>query len=328
MAEQMKTNDLLRYIRCTTGSETYAMDMASVYSIQRSDNLLLEPSADGILGRFPVRDEQAPVYGLAESLGQPGQSKYTGRRVVLLNPLPGRIGMWGLLVDQVSQVVSTTRQALSPLPVALCGGVDRYFEAVLLAGDELVLMLEPAGIHPDRSRSPEGVMPASVFMKPLVGDPPERRLPSARASRQQKQLIVFTLPGEEYGLQFALSITQVLEILAPLPVIPVPGAAPYLHGLVNWRNRPVPMIDLRRRLDLTGASEPGLARLMVVRAVSRKQEQVFGFLVHPVMHMLRLPVDYRASGSLVPIPAQFVKSVVEIDGKLTVIPYVSNILTV
>ena len=86
------------------------------------------------------------------------------------------------------------------------------------------------------------------------------------------------------------------------------------------------MVDLRVRLGLSSASELELARLMVVRAVSKKQEQVFGFLVQPVMHMLRFPVDYRAGASPVTIPEPFVKSVVHIDGKLTVIPELGKIL--
>ena len=228
MVDLLKTNDSLRYIRCTTGSETYALDMASVYSIQRSDNLHLEPVAENALGWFPVRDEQAPVYGLAESLGRSGQAQSNGRRVVLMNPLPGSIGMWGLLVDQVSQVFTTTHQALSPLPAALCGGNDRYFGAVIQAGDELVLMLEPAGIYPDRHLSGVSVPPVPSFTPLSSGDPPERQAAVRRATRQPKQLIVFALPGGRDDLQFALSITQVLEILAPLPVIPVPGAAPYI----------------------------------------------------------------------------------------------------
>jgi chemotaxis signal transduction protein len=336
MADLMEKHDLLRYIRCTTGSETYALDMASVYSIQRSDNLHLEPGVKNTLGWFPVRDEQAPVFGLAESLGHPGQSQFAGRRVVLMNPLPGKTGMWGLLVDQVSQVFSTSYQALNPLPGALCAGEHRYFGAALQTEDELVLMLEPAGIYPP------GIYPAGVYLDqplPVAGDIREVRFAkepvskpaggqaaAARRIRGQKQLIVFALPGENHKLQYALSITQVLEILAPLPVIPVPGAAPYIPGLVNWRNHPVPLIDLQRRLGLEVVRAPDLARLMIVRAQSKKREQVFGFLVDPVIHMLRLPVEYRAGNLQANIPEQFVKSVVEIDGKLTVIPELSNLL--
>lgn len=327
MADLMKTNKPLRYIRCTTGSETYALDMASVYSIQRSDNLHLEPVAENTIGWFPAREERAPVYSLAESLGHRKQMNNAGQRVVLMNPLPGATVVWALLVDQVSQVFTTTPEALSSLPAALCAGTERYFRAVLHAGDELLLMLEPAGIHPVKPLATTIHLPAASDVTPSIGNEPIKLAEPARKNRPLKQLIVFALPGEKEPLQFALSITQVLEILAPLPVIPAPGASPYILGLVNWRSRPVLLVDLTRRFNLANDSDPSMSRLMIVRDTSKKHEQVFGFFVHPIIHMLRLPVNYRDCRSQVSIPEPFVRCVVEIDGKWTVIPELSKILT-
>jgi hypothetical protein len=65
---------------------------------------------------------------------------------------------------------------------------------------------------------------------------------------------------------------------------------------------------------------------MVVRATFKAQEQVFGFPVHPVVRMLRLPDDYRPQCSQSIVPAKFVKRVVEIDGQPMVLSEISNIL--
>jgi len=326
MADLENTNNILRYIRCTVGSEIYALDMTSVYSIQRSDNLQLEMAANNTqVGWFNIRDASVPVYSLANCLGYTRQTNLTGQRIVLMNALPGTTEMWALAVDQVSQVYITTAQALRQLPAVLCAGLERYFRAVLCAGDDLILMLEPAGIHPDRP-----------LMAPAIFQPTRDRELSDVISAggaavggrrgQQQQLIEFALPEVKDDYKFALSITQVLEILAPLPVIPVPGAAPFILGLINWRNRPIPLVDLTRRFVMTSVGDPAAHRLMIVRDASKKQEQIFGFFVHPSIHMLRLPVVYKTGAVPVAIPKAFVKGVVEIDGKLTVIPEISRIL--
>jgi len=134
------------------------------------------------------------------------------------------------------------------------------------------------------------------------------------------------LPETLGDLQYALSITQVLEILAPLPVIPVPGSPPGILGLVHWRDRAVPMLDMSRRFDLPGTNGHVNGRLMIVRSVFRKREQVAGFIVHPAIRMLRLPVNYNAGCTQALIPAKFVKGVVEIDGQVTIFPDISRIL--
>ncbi len=250
MVDQALTNKIFRYIRCTAGDETFALDMDAVYSIQRSDNLQLDPMVPHAIGWFPLRDAQLPVYSLCERLGMAKNGQTAAGRVVLMSPLPGQVAMWGLAVDQVSQVFTTNPDALSPLEEALCTGSERYFSAVLRQADDLYLMLEPASLHPDRPvpLAPKYYKNNQAAPSPASSD---QYFPRAAVQQtQQKQLIVFSLPGLEGSLQFGLSITQVLEILAPLPVIGLPGAPDYILGLVNWRDRPVPLVDLPVRFGL------------------------------------------------------------------------------
>jgi len=327
MVDQGLTNKILRYIRCTAGDETFALDMDAVYSIQRSDNLQYDPLAPAAIGWFPLRDERVPVYLLSERLGMSKNGQSAAGRVVLMSPLPGQVAMWGLAVDQVSQVFTTNLEALSPLQAALCTGSDRYFSAVLRQADNLYLMLEPASLHPDRSVSVAPKHYQHSLASQLSANPVQHFSGVGSAQTQQKQLIVFSLPGVEEGLQFGLSITQVLEILAPLPVIGLPGAPDYILGLVNWRDRPVPLVDLPVRLGLAASAEPGSPRLMIVRDASRKQDQIFGFLVRPNIQMLRLPVDYRAVGTKFEIPKKYVKGIVEIQDQITILPDISKVVS-
>ncbi len=48
-------------------------------------------------------------------------------------------------------------------------------------------------------------------------------------------------------------------------MIPIPGAFPYVLGLVNWRNYPVPVVDLDAGLGLAASPANGQSRLIIAR---------------------------------------------------------------
>lgn len=54
----------------------------------------------------------------------------------------------------------------------------------------------------------------------------------------------------------AIDAAQVLEILRPQPITPVPRARRTVAGLVNVRGQILPVIDLRIRLGVAATGEP------------------------------------------------------------------------
>jgi len=62
----------------------------------------------------------------------------------------------------------------------------------------------------------------------------------------ETQLVVFKLDKEEY----ALSILQVQEIKRVTDITRVPNAPDYIKGVLNLRGSIVPVIDLKKRLNL------------------------------------------------------------------------------
>lgn len=72
-------------------------------------------------------------------------------------------------------------------------------------------------------------------------------------------LVVLRLDGREY----ALPVADVEEVLPMVAMVPVPGAPPWLAGVINLRGRTVPVVDLRTRLGLP-PTEPGLRTPILV----------------------------------------------------------------
>lgn len=80
------------------------------------------------------------------------------------------------------------------------------------------------------------------------------------AAQSRDMVLIFRLLGEA----FALSVSCVHEILDPIPVTYVPNAPGFAPGLVNVRGSIVPLIDIRRRLDMPPATAATSSRQIVL----------------------------------------------------------------
>ncbi len=303
----------LRYIRCTVGADVYALDMSHVFSIQRSDALRRNPGAGLLAGWFPFRQQKIPVFDLAVRMGQKGRV-ITSPRVILMNPLSGMEQAWGLMVDQVSEIITADAQAVVHLPGLSPAG--SLFYRAINAESELLLLLEPERIVAESKDEYE--TPAPHIPAPQSGQVIAQR---ANDALRANQLLLFTLSGSAARINFAVSTVQVLEILAPLKLLPVPEAPREILGYVRWRNRAVPVIDWIARMGLPGQVDLRRARMMIVRAGSGPQaEQKFAIFVNPGIRILRLPVKYRKCDAGPAIPERLIKGMIEIERQVTVIP--------
>lgn len=101
--------------------------------------------------------------------------------------------------------------------------------------------------------------------------------------------VVFQVGAAEY----VLPATDVLQMESFAGATPVPGAAPYVSGLVQVRGRVVPVIDLRVRFGLP----PGETSLDSRIVVCERDGRVVGLLVDRAREVTSI-----ALGDLVPPP--------------------------
>ncbi|MDI6871996.1 MAG: chemotaxis protein CheW [Bacillota bacterium] len=88
------------------------------------------------------------------------------------------------------------------------------------------------------------------------------------------QLVVFHLSGVEY----AVTIDQVQEIINVAEITRVPRAPSFILGVFNLRGKVLPAIDLKQRLSLGVTTVGETSRLVVVKV----GEHVAGLLVDGV----------------------------------------------
>lgn len=310
----MTKDSALRFIRCWASERTYALDMEWVRSIQRIDQLQRSPGERGEIGWLRTAGMAVPVWALAERLGTAVHEDGASQRVIVLNDA---VRPWGILVDRVSQVTAVTPSHSFPMPDLAINREKPYFSGVLLWQDKLLLRLAPDVLHPDAAITP------LLDVAPPTNGKVDVRAENGRLSTDKTgQIVVFKLPirSQENGdLSFALSITQVPEVLDPMPTIPIPNAPSYVQGLINWRNRPVTAIDMGGWLGLTDKMEKhGRLRLMIARTM--ESDTLIGFLTRPSIQILRLPLPHQPAGDSLPLDGKLLRGVVKSKGDTIVIP--------
>ena len=92
--------------------------------------------------------------------------------------------------------------------------------------------------------------------------------------------LVFTLEDEEY----AISVTDVREIIGAIPITRVPGVPDSVRGVINLRGKIIPVADLRIRFNLQAVDHGARTCIIVVRARGAE----FGLVVDKVLEVARI----------------------------------------
>ncbi len=94
------------------------------------------------------------------------------------------------------------------------------------------------------------------------------------------QWVTYQLEDEYYGI----NVMQVQEVLRMTEIAPVPGAPPYVLGIINLRGNVVTVIDTRMRFGLSATEPDDRARIIVVEVSGH----VIGMLVDCVAEVVYL----------------------------------------
>ncbi len=92
--------------------------------------------------------------------------------------------------------------------------------------------------------------------------------------------VTFRLEEETYGI----NVMQVQEVLPMTEIAPVPGAPPYVMGIINLRGNVVTVIDTRMRFGLVQREPDQACRIVVIEA----GDQVAGILVDSVAEVIEV----------------------------------------
>lgn len=119
------------------------------------------------------------------------------------------------------------------------------------------------------------------------------------------------------GARYAVDMSTVAEVIPVPPTTRVPGGPSWLSGVVNWRGRVLPVLDLRPLVGAPLSPMPTSARLLVLS----EDDVEVGVVADMVPGLLDCDPD-----SLEPLPATvasgiaaLVRGVVDFDGPVALL---------
>jgi chemotaxis signal transduction protein len=184
-------------------------------------------------------------------------------------PVPATRGVVGgqdVLIED-PQVAESTPFDVTPSPVELgAGAVFRFSEDLMRLGQGVTgVALVDARCVP--------IVTSDYFRTdraPAYGVRTIDRSNRAASERAgARQFFVFGVPGA-VGFQFAVSMTQVLEVSRALPTAPLAFEYSHFAGVAVWRGETVPVIDLAFAARLGAMRQEPWTRMVIVRNRSNR----------------------------------------------------------
>ena len=106
---------------------------------------------------------------------------------------------------------------------------------------------------------------------------------NARVETEERQLVVFDLGGEAYGVE----INEVREIIRIQEVTATPQSPWFVEGVINLRGKVIPVVDLRKRFGLEIRDETKDTRIVVVDIANTDIDMI----VDAVTEVMRIPMS-------------------------------------
>jgi purine-binding chemotaxis protein CheW len=125
-------------------------------------------------------------------------------------------------------------------------------------------------------------------------------------------LVTFNL-GEEYGVP----ISQVQEIVRVGGITMVPNSPSYMEGVINLRGRVLPVLNLRKRLNLSGKDMSNASRIVVTEIGNK----VIGLLVDAVSHVVKIPTESveAAPEEVLEVDTDYITGVGKLNDKMVIL---------
>jgi purine-binding chemotaxis protein CheW len=268
-----------QFVTFLIDGETYAVPLAEVQEIIRLPEMVDVPLApQNLAGLANLRGTVLPVTSLRRVFGLPERAHDDATRVVVIS----QGTPFGFVVDRMASVVTSepseidgTEGLQNTVDTDMLAGIIRRAGGMVMIIDPARLMQRGAAARPDDRRAERADIPAEAGAAR-----------AATAVSDEIQLVSFGLAGQEY----ALPIEHVQEIVQiPDVVSTVPRADASVIGVINLRDRLLPLVSLRTLFGLaaTGLSEQ--SRIVVVSWGGHGVARSVGIVTDTVKEVLRVP---------------------------------------
>lgn len=272
---------LAQFVTFLIDRETYAVPLAEVQEIIRLPEMVDVPLAPrSLAGLANLRGTVLPVTSLRRLFDLPERAHDDATRVVVVSQgVP-----FGFVVDRMASVVTS-----EPSEIDGTDGLQATVDTAMLSGiirrqGGMVMIIDPARLMQSGATG----RPAARGLERAEGLPETGRAAEMHAVSDEMQLVSFELAGQEY----ALPIEHVQEIVqVPALVTAVPKADASVVGVINLRERLLPLVSLRTLFGLDAAGLSEASRIVVVswQGSGDGAARSVGIVTDTVKEVLRVP---------------------------------------
>ncbi len=270
-----------RLVRFLAGGQPFAFPLDRVAEVVGLGSATAT-APRGWIGTLVRNQLPVPIGDLAFLLGVTAQAAARrDMRVIILrgvagDDLPG-VPLYGVTVETVPAVLTLGDEQPEPLPAFVRRGTSALVQSSLIRGDELLLILDPDAIN---ARLAVGVIRAvdgrvselrALPRRPggetsRIGQSLARSVAPDPLRRDTPSLLLGAIETADggRGLVPAVPMSWVQEVRAMQALRVIPHAPMGLAGVIAWRGRCLPVIDLTQRLTGIPNVEGSARRLLIV----------------------------------------------------------------
>lgn len=148
----------------------------------------------------------------------------------------------------------------------------------------------------------------------------------SKATMREGQYLTF-LMGQD---QYSLDIMMVKEIIAYSDIMKVPMLPPYIKGVINLRNKVVPVIDLSMRFGKGETAITKLTCIIIIELQKGNKQVEIGIVVDSVSEVINLAKDEIEQTPEFgdDVRADFISGMGRIGNKFIIMLNVSRVLNV
>ncbi|HBT38879.1 MAG: purine-binding chemotaxis protein CheW [Pseudothermotoga sp.] len=241
----MNISTLEQYVTFILGEETYAVPVTNVREIVKASKITRVPLAPAhIEGVMNLRGEVLPIINLRRLLGLPEHDPSLSKVVVLTQ----NDRTIGILVDRTAQVIRSTESEQQDTRAE-----SRFVKKVLRTNTGMCLLFNIDELFEEETKKLEARSSSALQQKSAET--------TVTKAENYIQLVSFELSGGIY----AFKITGVQEIIRYAQPTPIPNAPEYMMGLIELRKSVLPIVDMRRLLDLPATKTDEFTKVIVLR---------------------------------------------------------------
>lgn len=253
MSDNIFSSEEMQLVTFTLGKESFGIDIMNVQEIIRTPSITVIPQAPAYVeGVTNLRGNILPVIDTRIKFGMQSSGDGVSSRVIVVD-VGGRTV--GLSVDAVSEVLRVEANRIEPAPSMVSGetGAGAIAGMVKVDEDKKVVMILDAASLCRIDRASDSTAAFRKSGKTRVTRTDDRKI-------EEAQLVSFLLGKEE----FALEIEYVREIIRYPEIVKVPNVPGYIKGVISLRDRLLPIVDMRVKLDTGNDTITDNTRVVVI----------------------------------------------------------------